>query len=219
MSNDTLLRSYAGRAFAEEAVVNRIGPGKGDDELIRWLDSTFDMDEVYQLRDGEISRKGDKAAFVSYDVAHHGESFRTGFNRVRVYRLNGRPARAAGGLLLLRRARPGGPDELALVLPGREHARDAVRRRALDRRHPGSFEGCQSPTFFKDLLPGAQPDWGPADVPVAAARSPPLTRPRPRPLPAPKPPSLALTLPKGISSSRHGARASPSPSPPAWPVG
>ena len=47
-------------AGAEEAVVNKIGPGKGDDDMISWLDSTFDMDEVYQLRDGEITRKGDR---------------------------------------------------------------------------------------------------------------------------------------------------------------
>ena len=59
--------------------------------MISWLDSTFDMDEVYQLRDGEITRKGDKAAFVSYDVAHHGESYRSGFNRIRVYRMTGPP--------------------------------------------------------------------------------------------------------------------------------
>jgi hypothetical protein len=195
MSNDTLLRSYAGRAFAEEAVVNKIGPGKGDGELIRWLDSTFDMDEVYQLRDGEITRKGDKAAFVSYDVAHHGESYRTGFNRVRVYRLNGAPPARPESCFYF-----DGPDTadlmsspsfspdgsmLAMQFGGAISIADI----------PDLSSGCQSPTFFKDLLPGAQPDWGPADVPLPALA--PVEPPKSAPG-AQSRPALELTLPKGI---------------------
>ena len=169
MSNDTLLRSYAGRAFAEEAVVNRVGPGKGDNDLIRWLDSTFDMDEVYQLRDGEITRKGDKAAFVSYDVAHHGETYRTGFNRVRVYRMAGAPPARPEACFYF-----DGPDQadlmssptfspdggmLAMQFGGEVWIADI----------PDLSSGCQSPTMFKTLLAGAQPDWGPADVPRRCA--------------------------------------------------
>jgi WD40-like Beta Propeller Repeat len=173
MSNDTLLRSYAGRAFAEEAVVNRVGIGKGDDDMISWLDSTFDMDEVYQLRDGEITRQGDKAAFVSYDVAHHGETYRNGFNRIRVYRMTGPPP-----------ARPeacfwfDGPDT-ADMMSSPSWSPDGSR---LVWQFGGGLSisdipdlsgGCQSPTTFDDLkaggqpIVGAQPDWGPADVPPA----------------------------------------------------
>ena len=149
MSNDTLLRSYAGRAFAEEAVINKVGPGKGDDDMIRWLDSTFDMDEVYQLRDGEITRKGDKAAFVSYDVAHHGDSYRTGFNRVRVYRMTSPPPARPQACFYF-----DGPDQadlmsspsfspdgsmLALQYGGAISIADI----------PDLSNGCQSPTMFK----------------------------------------------------------------------
>ncbi|MDA0164075.1 hypothetical protein OM076_27630 [Solirubrobacter ginsenosidimutans] len=199
MSNDTLLRSYAGRAFAEEAVVNRIGPGKGDDDMIRWLDSTFDMDEVYQFRDGEITRKGDKAAFVSYDVAHHGEPYRTGFNRVRVYRLGGAPPARPESCFYF-----DGPDTadlmsspsfspdgsmLAMQFGGAISIADI----------PDLSSGCQSPTFFKDLIAGAQPDWGPADVPLPVG---PVTEP-PKSAPgtatdAAKRPAIGLTLPKRI---------------------
>jgi WD40-like Beta Propeller Repeat len=203
MSNDTLLRSYAGRAFAEEAVVNRVGPGKGDDDMISWLDSTFDMDEVYQLRDGEISRQGDKAAFVSYDVAHHGESYRTGFNRIRVYRMTGPPP-----------ARPeacfwfNGPDE-ADLMSSPSFSPDGSR---LVWQYGGGIAvadipdlsgGCQSPTTFDDLIPaGAQPDWGPADVTVASG--PPCCAPDPAKgkqklrLKLPKRMTLAAALRKGI---------------------
>jgi hypothetical protein len=72
---------------------------------------------------------------------------------------------------------------------------------------PDLSQGCQSPTFFKDLIPGAQPDWGLADVP--AASKPPVAplppAPPVGPAPAPKPLSLALTLPKApkLQSARR----------------
>jgi hypothetical protein len=171
MSNDTLLRSYAGRAFAEEAVVNRVGPGKGDDDMISWLDSTFDMDEVYQLRDGEISRNGDKAAFVSYDVAHHGEEYRTGFNRIRVYRMTGPPPAKPEACFWF-----DGPDQVDLM-SSPSFSPDGSK---LVWQYGGGLSvsdipdlsgGCQSPERFDDLkaggqpIVGAQPDWGPAGVP------------------------------------------------------
>jgi hypothetical protein len=213
MSNDTLLRSYAGRAFAEEAVVNKVGPGKGDDDMIRWLDSTFDMDEVYQLRDGEITRKGDKAAFVSYDVAHHGDSYRTGFNRVRVYRMTGSPpARPQACFYFdgpdqadLMRSPSFSPDGsmLALQYGGAISIADI----------PDLSSGCQSPTTFEELIVGDQPDWGPADVPPARATDRPKGELPPSAnavqpkgelppvvtadgMPAPKRPTIGLTLPK-----------------------
>jgi WD40-like Beta Propeller Repeat len=169
MTNDTLLRSYAGRAFAEEAVVNRVGPGKGDDDMIGWLDSTFDMDEVYQLRDGEITSRGDKAAFVSYDVAHHGESYRSGFNRIRVYRMTGPPPARPEACFYL-----DGPDQPDMM-SSPSFSPDGSK---LVWQYGGGISiadipdlsgGCQSPARFDELLPvGAQPDWGPADVPPAA---------------------------------------------------
>jgi hypothetical protein len=205
MSNDTLLRSYAGRAFAEEAVVNRVGPGKGDKDLIRWLDSTFDMDEVYQLRDGEITRQGDKAAFVSYDVAHHGETFRTGFNRIRVYRMTGpAPARPEACFYF------DGPDQadlmssptfspdggmLAMQFGGEVWVADI----------PDLSAGCQNPTTFKTLLPGAQPDWGPADVPVATGKDVTVSgNQNPPPPREPRAKRLGLTVPKRVTL--HAAR-------------
>jgi hypothetical protein len=172
MSNDTILRSYAGRAFAEEAVVNRVGPGKGDDDMVSWLDSTFDMDEVYQLRDGEITRNGDKAAFVSYDVAHHGQPYRTGFNRIRVYRMTGPPPARPEACFYV-----DGPDE-ADLMSSPSFSPDGSR---LVWQYGGGISiadipdlsgGCQSPTTFNELIVGAQPDWGPADVPVAAGPAP-----------------------------------------------
>lgn len=199
MSNDTLLRSYAGRAFAEEAVVNRVGPGKGDDDMISWLDSTFDMDEVYQLRDGEITRKGDKAAFVTYDVAHHGESYRSGFNRIRIYRMTGPPP-----------ARPeacfwfDGPDE-ADLMSSPSFSPDGSR---LVWQYGGGIAvadipdlsgGCQSPTTFNDLVSaGTQPDWGPADVPAASG---PDSGPPPGPKGTPNQ-SLKLKLPKRLKLAK-----------------
>jgi hypothetical protein len=203
MSNDTILRSYAGRAFAEEAVVNRVGPGKGDDDMISWLDSTFDMDEVYQLRDGEITRNGDKAAFVSYDVAHHGQPYRTGFNRIRVYRMTGPPP-----------ARPepcfyvDGPDT-ADLMSSPSFSPDGSK---LVWQYGGGISiadipdlsgGCQSPTTFNELTIGAQPDWGPADLPAAAgpgccAPDPPKAGRKLR-LSVPKRMKLAAALRKGIT--------------------
>jgi hypothetical protein len=194
MSNDTLLRSYAGRAFAEEAVVNKVGPGLGDDQLVSWLDSTFDMDEVYQLRDREITRRGDKAAFVSYDVAHHGNDYRQGFNRIRVYRMTGPPP-----------ARPepcfyfDGPDQ-ADMMSSPSFSPDGTK---LVWQFGGGISiadipdlsaGCQQPTTFNDLVVGAQPDWGPADVPL------PGSGPKPGPGPDDKKAKgkLALALPKGM---------------------
>jgi hypothetical protein len=198
MSNDTLLRSYAGRAFAEEAVVNGVGPGKGDDDMISWLDSTFDMDEVYQLRDGEITRKGDKAAFVSYDVAHHGESYRSGFNRIRVYRMTGPPPAKPEACFYI-----DGPDQPD-VMSSPSFSPDGSK---LVWQYGGGISisdipdlsgGCQSPARFDELLPGgAQPDWGPADVPAARGSSccaP--DQPKGEPKPAPK--KLGLKLPKGV---------------------
>ena len=214
MSNDTLLRSYAGRAFAEEAVVNRVGPGKGDDDMIRWLDSTFDMDEVYQLRDGEITRKGDKAAFVSYDVAHHGESYRSGFNRIRIYRMTGPPP-----------ARPqacfwfNGPDE-ADVMSSPSFSPDGSR---LVWQYGGGIAiadipdlsgGCQSPITINNLVTvGAQPDWGPADVPTASGpNSGPPAGPKGTPnqrlkLGLPKRLKLAKALRKGITLTVNAGAA------------
>ncbi len=194
MSSDTLLRSYAGRAFAEEAVVNRIGPGKGDDDMISWLDSTFDMDEVYQLRDGEITRQGDKAAFVSYDVAHHGESYRSGFNRVRVYRMTGPPPAKPEACFYA-----DGPD-VADQMSSPSFSPDGNRLvwqnggGIVIADIPDLSGGCQSPSRFDDLTAGAQPDWGPADVPPAtntACCAPDDTV-------SPTRPAIALTLPRRI---------------------
>jgi hypothetical protein len=191
MSNDTILRSYAGRAFAEEAVVNRVGIGKGDDDMISWLDSTFDMDEVYQLRDGEITRRGDKAAFVSYDVAHHGEPYRIGFNRIRVYRMTGPPPAKPEACYFF-----DGVDE-ADMMSSPSFSPDGSK---LVWQYGGGLSiadipdmsaACQSPTTFTALTPGAQPDWGPADVPVGTG--PACCDPE-QPKDSPK---LRLKLPKG----------------------
>jgi WD40 repeat protein len=167
MSNNTILRSYAGRAFAEEAVVNNIGPGKGDGDMISWLDSTFDMDEVYQLRDGEISRDGKKAAFVSYDVAHHGESYRSGFNRIRVYRMTGPPPAKPEACYWF------DGEDTAGIMSSPSFSPDGSRivwqygGGIVIGDVPDFSNGCALPNPYNDLLPGAQPDWGPADVPTA----------------------------------------------------
>jgi hypothetical protein len=205
-SNDTLLRSYAGRAFAEEAVVNTIGPGKGDDDMISWLDSTFDMDEVYQLRDGEISRQGDKAAFVSYDVAHHGEEYRNGFNRIRVYRMTGPPPAKPEACFWF-----DGPDQ-ADLMNSPSFSPDGKK---LVWQFGGGLSvsdipdlsgGCQSPQSFDDLkaggqpIIGAQPDWGPAGVPVKGDDGPhgPDNNGGALALVAPKKVKLATALKRGI---------------------
>jgi hypothetical protein len=200
MSNDTVLRSYAGRAFAEEAVVNKVGLGKGDDDMVSWLDSTFDMDEVYQLRDGEITRKGDKAAFVSYDVAHHGDSYRSGFNRIRVYRMTGPPPAKPESCFYF-----DGPDEPGLM-SSPSFSPDGSK---LVWQYGGGISiadipdlsgGCQSPAKFDELLLGAQPDWGPADVPVAIAPDPDgPDRENTLTVVLPKRMKLALALRKGIA--------------------
>ena len=216
MSNETLLRSYAGRAFAEEAVVNAVGPGKGDDDMISWLDSTFDMDEVYQLRDGEITRKGDKAAFVSYDVAHHGESYRSGFNRIRVYRMTGPPPAQPEACFYL-----DGPDQPD-VMSSPSFSPDGSK---LVWQYgsgisiadiPDLSSGCQSPARFNDLVTvGAQPDWGPADVPAASdPSSGPPAGPQGTPnqslklkLKLPKRLKLAKALRKGITLTVNAGAA------------
>ena len=198
MSNDTVLRSYAGRAFAEEAVVNRVGLGKGDDDMISWLDSTFDMDEVYQLRDGEMTRKGDKVAFVSYDVAHHGDSYRIGFNRVRVYRMTGpAPAKPESCFYF------DGPDQ-ADLMSSPSFSPDGSKLvwqfggGIVISDIPDLSGGCQSPEKFDDLIAGAQPDWGPADVP--AGRIPDDPDPKDElTVKLPKRMSLAAALRKGIA--------------------
>ncbi|HEY6887009.1 MAG TPA: hypothetical protein VI300_04490 [Solirubrobacter sp.] len=85
---------------------------------------------------------------------------------------------------------------------------------------PDLAGGCQSPTFFKRLLAGAQPDWGPADVPAATGTpvEQPKSAPSPGPItdrpPAPKQAAMRLTLPKGLklrTALRKGITATVNP--------
>ena len=141
---------------------------------------------------------------MSYDVAHHGDSYRTGFNRVRVYRMTGSPPARPQACFYF-----DGPDQadlmsspsfspdgsmLALQFGGAISIADI----------PDLSSGCQSPTTFEDLIVGAQPDWGPADVPPTdvlrpdqpkGVLPPGATTDRPS---APKRPTIGLTLPRGI---------------------
>jgi hypothetical protein len=202
MSNDTLLRSYAGRAFAQEAVVNRVGPGKGDDDMTSWLESTFDMDQVYQLRDGEITRQGDKAAFVSYDVAHSGESYRSGFNRIRVYRLTGPPPAQPEACFWINGADE--PDTMhspSFSPDGTKLAWQYGGGIAIA-AIPDLSGGCQSPDTVTELVTGAQPDWGPADVPVATGPSGPSGPSGPPARPKGTPTRLKLKLPKRLKLAK-----------------
>jgi hypothetical protein len=142
---------------------------------------------------------------VSYDVAHHGESYRTGFNRVRVYRMTGPPPARPEACFYLN-----GPDQPDLM-SSPSFSPDGSK---LVLQYGGGISiadipdlsgGCQTPTTFNDLIAGAQPDWGPADVPVT--RPPSCCAPeQPKPTPGattdraptPKRPTIGLKLPAGI---------------------
>ena len=163
-SNDQLVRSNAGVALSENVVVNRIAPGLGDDDLVRWVKEAY----TDERRDAEVDRGQTKLALVD-EVAGPAGSFTT-IEGIRVYAMPDRFAAAPVGCF-----RWGGDDSQDRFHSptwSPDGSRLAFEENGALMVLPVpdlSGAGCGVPeTGAAKVLDGAsQPDWGPADVPTA----------------------------------------------------
>lgn len=168
-SDTTLLRSGPSVGMNEDAVFTTVGPGRGDDGLKRWFwdERGIGVDDVELTRDGH--------AVVG--IAGFSDEF------LRVYRPLFDPANApAQDLRAFAKNTPvveqcaeftgaaGGRFETPTFAPSGRGlawaAGDGVHATTV----PDLAGGCAPAQAERLVLPGARsPDWGPADVPAAAA--------------------------------------------------
>jgi hypothetical protein len=166
VDDDDLLRSEADIPLADNVVVNRIGPGLGDDQLTRWFREVGV--NVANRKDAEVNRKQTKLALVGLKehVGHPEENVDW---HVRVYR-------AAGGF-------GAEPEACFRIFPDQpnteprspswspEGDRLAWEETAgIKTLTVPDFPGaCNIPADdTKLIVPGGTlPDWGPAGVPTA----------------------------------------------------
>jgi WD40-like Beta Propeller Repeat len=157
--------------------------GNGNQAFEYW----FNDDNAWYGEDGEISRNGKLAAFVAQQPSSDG--FRA--DRIAIYRMNG----AAPELpeACYHYTNPDGsfdspsfsPDGTQIAFAHEMGHNPGILVGPL----PDVTNGCAMPSAeAKTIIPGgAEPDWGPADVPTAA----------PPPPPPPPESKLRLRLPKG----------------------
>ncbi|HEX8207095.1 MAG TPA: hypothetical protein VF587_13625 [Solirubrobacteraceae bacterium] len=173
LSNDRLLRSNANVSPNEDAVINTIGPGKGDDDMKRWF---WDDNGASGVEEVELARTGKVAAGVAgYES-----------DELRVYRLLYDPMSAPEQKL--------GPfeDNPQVVEPCIGGKNDSGRIENLSfspdgtglaygigegiwvMRLPDISGGCGTPASDNRLvIPGGRhPHWGPADIPPPSAYAP-----------------------------------------------
>jgi hypothetical protein len=177
MSNDRLLRSNANVAINEDAVINNIGPGKGDDDMKRWF---YDDNQAAGVEEVEITRDQRYAAGIAG----------WGSEEMRIYRVTHDPMTAPEQVLFMTWGNKENPDvvepcihmgdpvggkfeNLSFSPDGNKLAYE-VGDGVWIMNIPNISGGCGAqPTENGLVLPGASsPHWGPADVPPASAFEP-----------------------------------------------
>lgn len=147
-------------------------PGDGNDHIEEWFEDT----EAWYLRDAEVSRRGDAAAFVSTKPRDWNDpDIGQQDDQVAIYRMNGpAPALPEGCFAVLDADRVlAGP---SFAPDGRAVAFSSAPRRSADPvpprievlAVPSQAGGCATPSAgSSDLIANAaNPDWSPAPVPT-----------------------------------------------------
>jgi hypothetical protein len=184
--NDHVLRSNAGVALAENIVVNRVAPGLGSEDLVRWVKEAYTDERQH----GTLSRDGRKLVAADEEWDQVPGSFRTtdglrfydaskGFGEAPVpcYRIN----YTENGEYTGRSS--WSPDSSRLVFEGKG---DQLWMIAVP-----DMAGCTgtTPADATEPVPfvqgGSHPTWSPADVPAGRPAQP-QPKPQPKPGPGPK---------------------------------
>jgi hypothetical protein len=164
--DDDLLRSEADIPLADNVVVNRIGPGLGDDQLTRWFREVGV--NVANRKDAEVNRKLTKLALVGVKehVGHPEENVDW---HVRVYRApNGFGAEPEACFRIFPDQPNTEPRSPSWSPEGDRLAWEETA--GIKTLTIPDFPGaCNTPADdIKLIVPGGTlPDWGPADIPIA----------------------------------------------------
>ncbi len=169
IGNDTLLMSDKSVRPNVDAILDH--PGDGNQTIDRWFEDTG----VWYVRDGEVSRRADAAAFVSTlargaSDPHWGQED----DQITIYRMNG-PAPALpeqcfsfGNPDAIYASPTFSPDGGSVAWESDERGGEAKPPQLLVGQIPSQTGGCQLPTESGKTLieDAAQPDWSPAPVPT-----------------------------------------------------
>ncbi|MDQ3740221.1 MAG: hypothetical protein M3389_04675, partial [Actinomycetota bacterium] len=175
MANDRLLRSNASASPNEDAVINDIGPGKGDDDMKRWF---WDDNGASGVEEVEISRDQGIAAGIAGFTS----------DELRIYRVLYDPMTAPEQKLgpfednpdvvepcLIAKDPPGGRYVSLSFAPDARHLAYEAGDGISITEVPDIRGGC-GPTPSEAprlLIPGGRhPHWGPAGIPPAEAYAP-----------------------------------------------
>ena len=172
IGNDTLLMSDKSVRPNVDAILDH--PGDGNQTIQTWFEDTG----VWYVRDGEVSRRGDAAAFVSTlargaSDPHWGQED----DQITIYRMNGAvPALpeqcfSFGNPEAIYAGPTFSPDGGRVVWESDERGGEGKPPVLLVGSIPSQAGGCQLPTeggktFLEDAK---QPDWSPAPVPTITA--------------------------------------------------
>lgn len=172
IGNDTLLMSDKSVRPNVDAILDH--PGDGNQTIAHWFEDT----EAWYLRDGEVSRRGDAAVFVSTTPRgasdpHWGQED----DQITVYKMNGAaPALPQSCFAFANEeaiyASPSlSPDGGQVAWETDERGGEAKPPNVLVGAIPSQAAGCQLPTEGGKVLieDAKQPDWSPAPVPTIAA--------------------------------------------------
>lgn len=180
VGNDTLLMSGKSVLPNVDAIIDH--PGDGNQTIARWFEDTG----AWHVKDGEVSRRGDAAAFLSTTPRHASDPhWGQEDDQITIYRMTGAaPALPEQCFSFQNKdaiyASPSfAPDGGAVAWESDERGGEAQPPQIVVGQIPSQAGGCQLPTDGgKTLIEnGAQPDWSPAPVPTIAA--PPANAPGP----------------------------------------
>jgi hypothetical protein len=174
IDNTTLLQSDKSVRPNVDAIIDH--PGDGNQTIERWFEDTG----VWYVRDGEVSRRGDAAAFLT-TLARSPADLRLGQedDQITIYKLNGAPPALPEQCFSFQNpeaiyASPTfAPDGARVAWASR--VRDGgTTSEILVGDIPSQAGGCQLPSSGgRTLIADArQPDWSPAAVPVIPGGGP-----------------------------------------------
>lgn len=169
IGNDTLLMSDKSVRPNVDAILDH--PGDGNQTIAHWFEDT----EAWYVRDGEVSRRGDAAVFVSTTPRgasdpHWGQQD----DQITVYRMNGAAPALPQQCFSFANAdaiyaSPSvSPDGGQVVWETDERGGEAQPPKILIGAIPSQVGGCALPTEGGRTLieHASQPDWSPAPVPT-----------------------------------------------------